>query len=157
MGIKFIIAPHEINESRLKDLASGIKKVVVNLSEADNEKIKNATVLIIDTIGILANLYRYSRVAFIGGGFGAGIHNILEAAAYGIPVLFGPRYGKFREARDLVEQKAVFTVADAMQFRQAVESLLNDSSKYSYCSSACRKYVSQNKGATENILKNINA
>jgi 3-deoxy-D-manno-octulosonic-acid transferase len=156
-GLKYIIAPHEISKTRVKNLTAGIKKNVVNLSEANEENIKEAGVLIIDSIGILASLYRYSYIAYIGGGFGAGIHNILEAAAYGIPVVFGPKYEKFREARELTRQMAAFPVVDSSQFGQVIESLLMDETKYKYCSKTCMDYVSQNKGATEKILKKINA
>lgn len=156
-GIKFIIAPHEISESHLKNLSAGIKKNVVNFSGASEENIKKAEVLIIDSIGILASLYKYSSIAYIGGGFGAGIHNIIEAAVFGVPVVFGPKYDKFREARELTGQKAAFPVIDSSQFEQVIESLLNDQEKYNYCSQTCRDYVSQNKGATEKILIKINA
>ena len=155
-AIKFIIAPHEISESHLRNLSEGIKKIVVKLSEADEINIKEAGVLIIDNIGMLSSLYRYSSVAYIGGGFGAGIHNILEAVAFGVPVVFGPRYEKFREARELAGQQAAFPVVDSSQFEQVIGMLLNDEAKYNYCSRTCRNYILQNKGATEKILENIN-
>ncbi len=101
--MRFIIAPHEINASRILQLTSRITRDFVLYSQAAQAEYTEKQVLIIDNIGMLSSLYRYGRIAYIGGGFGKGIHNILEAAAFGIPVIFGPNFEKFREARELLE------------------------------------------------------
>jgi len=116
---------------------------------------KPSRVLIIDTIGLLGKLYRYGDVAFIGGGFGAGIHNTLEAAVYGIPVVFGPKYEKFREAVGLKEAGAAFSVEEQKGFDRIVTRLLKDDAFRRKAGENAKKYVDDQAGATEKILKKI--
>lgn len=151
--LALIIAPHEIKPQK-------IDRLVQRLSHADqyttwNEKDKPSRVLIIDTIGLLGKLYRYGDVAFIGGGFGAGIHNTLEAAVYGIPVVFGPKYEKFREAVGLKEAGAAFSVEEQKGFDRIITRLLKDDAFRRRAGENAKKYVDDQAGATEKILKKI--
>jgi len=119
--LKLIIAPHEISEEHLQKIKQkllGLKYCLY--SEKDHLNIKEKKVLIIDNVGMLSSLYAYADIAYIGGGFGEGIHNILEAAVYGAPVVFGPQYNKFQEARDLVNRKGAFSISS---FHELMSSL----------------------------------
>lgn len=151
---KFIIAPHEIDSVSIDRLIEKSDRKAVRYTQAvttDNLD-SSATLLVIDCIGILSGVYQYGTAAYIGGGFGVGIHNILEAATWNIPVLFGPKYSKFREAVEMIECGGAFSVSDY----QALRSLF---SKFSECgqylkdsSSAAGTYVARNTGATKVIV-----
>ena len=154
-NLKLIIAPHDISESRIKEvenLFAGNYKVIRH-SKASELEISDENVLIIDTIGMLSSLYRYAWVTYVGGGFGAGIHNILEAAVYGKPVFFGPRYYKAAEAKALMAKEGAFSVADVKQMAAILEKFNNDETYYASVCDAGRNYVSENRGATEKILE----
>lgn len=150
--MKFIIAPHEITEAGLGRIERSCGKQCLRFSRMDPQTAHEAEVLLVDVMGRLSSIYRYGTLAYIGGGFGHGIHNILEAAAYGMPVLFGPRYGKFREAVELIEQEAAFSIGDHRSFHEKMEKLLTDKITLSECALKTRKYVAENTGATEKIL-----
>ena len=124
----------------------------VRYSEANDASLKNARVLIIDNIGILSSLYGYASIAYIGGGFGKGIHNVLEAAAYGMPVLFGPNYQKFQEAVELIQLKAAYSVNSTEELKEKLNLFLNDSVLLKETSLVSKKYVEQKTGATDIIL-----
>lgn len=106
----------------------------------------------IDNIGMLSSLYRYGNVAYIGGGFGAGIHNTLEAAAFGLPVIFGPNYQKFKEARDLVAQQLGFSIGNADELKRVFAEIAMDEGKLQIMHDAIREYVEKHKGATQMII-----
>ena len=144
---KFIIAPHEIHESHILGIESIFQKTT-RFSEFKNTGKSDSAVLIIDNIGMLSSLYQYGKVAYIGGGFGAGIHNTLEAAAFGLPVIFGPKFNKFQEAKDLIKIGAAKSVSNASELINAFEHFKNNAQS----SSAAKKYVEDNKGATASIL-----
>lgn len=110
-------------------------------------------VLIIDNIGMLSSLYQYGDIVFIGGGFGVGIHNTLEAAAFGLPVIFGPNYQKFREARDMVSMQLGFTVSNVDDLKLIAHQLISDLNYRQKTSAAIKAYVANNTGATDTILK----
>ena len=152
-NFKLIIAPHEISESNLGSLMQKFSKYnPVRYSEANDASLKNARVLIIDNIGILSSLYGYASIAYIGGGFGKGIHNVLEAAAYGMPVLFGPNYQKFQEAVELIQLKAAYSVNSTEELKEKLNLFLNDSVLLKETSLVSKKYVEQKTGATDIIL-----
>lgn len=153
--LKFILVPHETHTARIDSLIKRLNKPFLKYSQATGENVQNAKILIIDSIGILAYLYQFATVAYIGGGFGAGIHNILEAAAYGIPVIFGPRYEKFREAGDLIRSGGAFSVNDVREFLATVNKLLTDHEYYAHSAQECRQYVQKNQGATDKIIRHI--
>ncbi len=154
--IKLIIAPHEINREHLLDIHSLLKRPSIRLSEANEETIAGKDCLIIDSFGLLSSIYRYGDIAYIGGGFGAGIHNTLEAAVYGIPVLFGPRYHKFKEARDLITVGGGFSVANEQEFTSRLNNFLTYRDLLASAGQAAGAFVSQNTGATGRILQQLN-
>ncbi|MBN2891654.1 MAG: 3-deoxy-D-manno-octulosonic acid transferase [Bacteroidales bacterium] len=153
--IKFIIAPHNIEENRIIDLLQLLNKKVVRYSKANLESVSEYQVLIIDNIGMLASIYKYGKIAYIGGGFGAGIHNILEAAVYGMPVIFGPNFKKFNEAKDLIELKAAFSITDSEEFNTIVKTFLSDLNFISATSEKAKNYVCKNKGASQVIMEHV--
>jgi 3-deoxy-D-manno-octulosonic-acid transferase len=155
-GIKYIIVPHEIDREHINKLAGRIESKVVRYSENDGDDFMDADVLIIDTIGMLSNLYQYASIAYIGGGFGKGIHNILEAATFGMPVIFGPKFSKFKEARDLIEAGGAFSIKNQEELELVVTKILSDYKLLSYVSDISKKYVEQKKGATQTILLLLN-
>jgi len=158
--IKFIIAPHEIDEPHLHDLEKLFRHAVrySRISSISDENYRNnlmagKNILIIDNMGMLSKLYKYATVTYVGGGFGgAGIHNILEAAAYGKPVLFGPVNQKSREAQDLQELGAAFTVESALELETLLNTLLKDDAKTASLGKIASGYVYQESGATRKIM-----
>ncbi|MBR5102223.1 MAG: 3-deoxy-D-manno-octulosonic acid transferase [Muribaculaceae bacterium] len=153
--IKLILAPHEFDTERLDAIKSKITRPVTQYSQVDKEHAGDYDCMIIDTFGILSSLYRYGQVACVGGGFGAGIHNINEAAVYGIPVLFGPKFSKFREASDLIACGGGFTFADAAQFNALMEPLLNDPAKLKRSGNTASNYIKSHLGATKLVYHAI--
>lgn len=155
---KWIFAPHEIGEERIVKLLDILpSEGTVRLSQISHltSHISHLNILIIDNIGMLSSLYQYGEVAYIGGGFGRGIHNTLEAAAFGLPVIFGPNYSAFKEARDIVHLKAGISVNNAEQLIEATDLLMMDAEYRSFASEKIKAYVQQNVGATEKILEAI--
>jgi 3-deoxy-D-manno-octulosonic-acid transferase len=153
--LKFILAPHETQAARIDSLTKRLNKPFLKYSQANEENVQKANILIIDSIGILAYLYKFATFAYVGGGFGAGIHNILEVAAYGIPVIFGPRYEKFREAADLIRSGGAFSVKDVREFLTTVNKLLTDHEYWAHSAQECRQYIQKNQGATDKIIRHI--
>lgn len=167
--VAFIIAPHEFNETRLEALRNrftGGKAVL--LSEWINiikkhrweagglpEWLPEIRGVIVDSFGKLSTLYRFADVAYIGGGFGAGIHNLNEAAVYGIPVIFGPNHAKFKEASDLISCGGGFSVGDKLEFEKKIEELLDSPSLLKKSGAAAGKYIRDNLGATDKIYAEI--
>lgn len=151
---KLILAPHEIHDAHIKsilELFPGALQFSNYPSYAD-QKIIDSQVLIIDNIGMLSSLYGYGKIAYIGGGFGVGIHNTLEAATYGVPVIFGPKYHKFQEAKDLIEQGAGFSIHNREELIK-VFTCLQDNVKREYAGKQAKQYVQQHAGATAIIMK----
>lgn len=147
---KIIIAPHEPSEKHLTQLIARLERPHIRYS-ACAAAVPEADILLIDNVGMLNTLYRYGSVAFIGGGFGKGIHNTLEPAAFGLPVLFGPRYEKFEEARQMVARGGAFAVRDAAELQNVLEKL-QDSTFYEKASAATSAYLAESQGATERVL-----
>jgi len=151
----FIIAPHEINASHLEQLTKRLTRSSVQFSRATAESVREYQVLIIDNIGMLSSLYGYGRIAYIGGGFGRGIHNILEAAAFGIPVVFGPHCGKFREARELISLGGAFCIRHYDELSSVLDRLRNDRDHYTGSARTAGDYVRRNTGATALIMDHV--
>jgi 3-deoxy-D-manno-octulosonic-acid transferase len=150
--IKFIIAPHEISERFITEMERGLQVKTIRYSRATNVSLEDYQVLIIDNVGLLSRLYRYGEFAFVGGGFGKGLHNILEAACYGVPIFFGNRnYRKFQEAVDLINRGGAFEVEDYTEFKAKYE-LLNDPRSFLLACEVTKGYVQENLGATEKIM-----
>lgn len=152
--MKWVFAPHEIEEQNIERLESLLKVKTVRFSEYDESK-SDARVMIIDNIGMLSSAYRYAFMAEIGGGFGKGIHNILEAACWKIPVLFGPVHTKFREATDMLDKGGAKTFTDYEGFENIVNEWINDSNAYTSAAEAAHQYVTQGLGATDIIINRI--
>ena len=163
--ITFIIAPHEFDDERLKKLRDSLKGNVVYLSQfekmfgdepsprnSDPSRIRG---LIVDSFGKLSSLYRYARVAYIGGGFGTGIHNINEAAVYGIPIVFGREFSKFKEARDLVAAKGAFSCADKSLVYHYLSVLTGNETERTNAGEIAGNYIKKNIGATDRIFPEI--
>lgn len=153
--ILLIIAPHEIHRSHLIDIESNLTRPSIRFSELHEEGTSDMDCLIIDSFGLLSTIYRYGNLAYIGGGFGAGIHNTLEAAVYGLPVIFGPKYQKFREARDLINIGGAVSVSDKASFLSHMDELVNNQEKRHEVVAVVNKYMEENSGVTQKILKEI--
>jgi len=149
---KFILATHEINSRKIYKLVSEIEGMVVRFTDEDKSSFPKAKVLLIDTIGHLSTVYKYGDVAYIGGGFGRGIHNILEPATYGLPIIFGPNYEKFAEATSLVQLKAAFSIIDYSSLEQSLNMLLENEELRKRCNRDILKFIQSNLGATEKIV-----
>ena len=154
--LKLIIAPHEIHKEHLDQLRYLFPEAVL-YSELVNGLSPKSNQLIIDNIGMLSKLYYYSTIAFVGGGFNKGIHNTIEAAVFGNPVIFGPNYKKFREAIGLIENKGGISINNSEEFSEALALLLNNESELKERSESSRQFVMENKGATEKIISFIQA
>lgn len=153
-GYKWILAPHEIGETHIKSILEKCKKRAVRYSILSTSP-ETYDVLIIDCIGLLSAVYRYGKIAYIGGGFGAGIHNTLEAAVYGIPVIFGPKYQKFKEAVQLIRQGGAFSIHNARELQEVLGSLIQHPSIAETAGQHARAYVESQLGATQVILKTL--
>ena len=134
---------------------TGDEKTIRYSSLKSAQQISGREVLIIDNIGMLSALYQYGDIAYIGGGFGVGIHNTLEAAAFGIPVIFGPNYYKFIEAKELVRLEAGFSINNHTEI-QTVMHKLQDLSFREKAGNTAKQYVDRERGATEKILSHLN-
>lgn len=153
---KLIIAPHVINDLHLVEIIKKLKRPYVKYSKANMENISKADCVIIDCFGLLSSIYRYGEVAYIGGGFGVGIHNILEAAVYGMPVVFGPKFDKFKEAKELIANKGGYTIKNYEQMSTLFDRFITDKEFLKATGNIAGNYVSSNAGATEKILKDLN-
>lgn len=153
--LKLIIAPHEIHKDHLMHIESMLKRPSIRLSEATEKDIKGKSCLIVDSFGLLSSIYRYGDLAYIGGGFGAGIHNVLEAAVYGIPVIFGPKYQKFKEARDLLQVGGAFSITDEKTFESKMEELSTYRDLLEAAGVAAGDFAKSNIGATNRIIASI--
>lgn len=151
-NIKWIIAPHNIKEEEIKRLQKSISKKVIRYTNYQSGDLSGADVFIIDAIGILTQIYAYADVAYIGGGFKTGLHNILEPATYGIPVMIGPKYEKFQEAKDLVCLGSCLVVNNASEYSSMMNKLLNDINYRKELGKANRNFVLENKNATKVIM-----
>lgn len=154
-AIKAIIAPHEVKEGRMREIEAAATGRCVRLSQATPDETAKAQVLIIDGYGLLSSAYRYGRIAYVGGGFGVGIHNINEAAVYGMPVIFGPRYSKFKEAVDLVSLGGAFSVSDSGELNKVLDRLTTDSDALAVSSRIAGGYIRDNLGATDTVYEAI--
>jgi 3-deoxy-D-manno-octulosonic-acid transferase len=162
-AIKFILAPHEIDADNLKSVKTAFPSAILfsewkALEEqaTNNQVTTEANVLIIDNIGMLSRLYHYAHITYVGGGFDAGgIHNVLEPAVFGKPVIFGPVYQKFSEAVDMVECGAGISIATALELEEVLNKLWSDQKLLEQKSDAAKKYVYSKAGATAKVMDYI--
>jgi 3-deoxy-D-manno-octulosonic-acid transferase len=152
--IKFIIAPHEVDKENIADVKKEFAQSILYSELALGALVpENINVLIIDNIGMLSKLYQYADITYVGGGFGKdGIHNILEAAVFGKPVVFGPVYQKFAEAKDLVERGGAFSINSALELEALLDKLFTNKRELKYSSDIAAAYVQEKRGATKKVL-----
>lgn len=151
--LKFIVAPHEISEDFIRSIEQGIEGKCVRYSKIETSSPEDACVLIIDNVGLLSRLYRYGEFAFVGGAYGDGLHNILEAACYGIPVFFGNKaFQKYQEAVDLVLRGGAFEVANFVELKAKYEMMIQHPEQFLLACEVTRHYVKENLGATTKIV-----
>ncbi|MBN2805382.1 MAG: 3-deoxy-D-manno-octulosonic acid transferase [Prolixibacteraceae bacterium] len=154
-NLKIILVPHVIEAENIQRILNLYGSRAILFSEATPKNVSDKQVLIVDNYGMLTSLYQYGKIAFIGGGFGVGIHNVLEAAIFGMPILFGPNHEKFAEAVDLVNQNCAFPVHNIEDFNTIVNYLLNDSRVVFSIAEKAAEYVRKNVGATRIILDQV--
>lgn len=153
---KLVIAPHVISEDHLRQIMSRLKRKVVRYTMTDAVEAADADVLIIDCFGLLSSIYRYGEVAYVGGGFGVGIHNVLEAAVWEVPVFFGPNNKRFREAQGLKRSGGGFEITSYEEFEQAMSAFISQPDTISRAGKAAGEYVQSLSGATDKIMDAIN-
>ncbi len=151
--IKWIFAPHELHDHQIKRLINSVNAKAIRYSQLSGANPTDYQILIIDNIGMLSSLYQYGTVAYVGGGFGRGIHNTLEAAAYGIPVLFGPAYKKFQEAVDMIDQGASFSINNYQSLSQQLNNLLDHPDKLQQAGRVAGTFVASGRGATDMVIR----
>ncbi len=155
-NVKFIIAPHNIKAEQIAKLKALITKPTALFSEKENQSLSDQHVFIIDTIGILTKIYSYADIAYVGGGFGnPGIHNILEPATFGIPIVIGPNYSHFAEATALVKLEGCVSIANNKDLLETFDDLIYKPDIRFQKGAICRQFVQQNKGATAIILNHL--
>ena len=152
---KLIIAPHVIGEDHLAYILDKLQMKAVRYTQATEQSAAEARCLIIDCFGLLSTIYRYGEIAYVGGGFGVGIHNVSEAAVWGVPVLFGPNNKRFQEAQDLLACKGSFEVTDYDSFNTIISRLISDDKFRHQCGEASANYVKSRSGATDIIMKSV--
>lgn len=159
-GWKLLIAPHELGEAHLISIEKELHKIgiqgneIIRFSNATEQLANTKKVLIVDNIGMLSSLYAYGKIAYIGGGFGKSIHNILEAAVFGMPIIFGPKFEKFIEAKQLISIGAAITVNNEIELKNTLEKFEEDEELRLRLASKAHDYIQNNRGATELIFKN---
>ncbi len=149
--IKLILVPHEIHQAHIMGISKLLDGKFVRYTELNEQNVLTTNCIVVDTIGMLSSIYRYANVAYIGGGFGVGIHNTLEAAVWNVPVVFGPNYQKFREARELIAIGGAFSIQHYELLEAQFDSLLKDKK----AGKTAGNYVKNNTGATDLILKEL--
>ena len=156
VNIKFIIAPHNIKTEQIQELQQAITKKTVLFSEKENKNLADFDVFIIDTIGILTKIYSYADIAYVGGGFGnPGVHNILEPATFGVPIIIGPNYSHFAEATALVNIEGCISISTQNELNETLSSLISNDDVRHEKGHICSTFVQMNKGATGIVLKHI--
>lgn len=153
--IKFVIAPHEMDDERIAKIIDTVKGGAVRFTQATPADLQSKQVLVLDTMGMLSSVYGYADWAYIGGGFGVGIHNTLEAATFGLPIAFGPNYAKFKEARDMISLGAACSINDFEGLNAWFEPLRDDANLLAQTSNIAKEYTSKHQGATDIFVRAI--
>lgn len=153
--IRLVIAPHVVNDVHIQEIEQKLTTPALRYSKATLENVQNYRVLIIDGYGLLSSIYRYATVAYVGGGFGVGIHNVPEAAVYGIPVIIGPNHQRFAEAVALIENGGCKSIENAEDFSAIMDDFLENPSHIAAAGSAAGHYINQNAGATPVIYQHV--
>lgn len=154
--VKFIIAPHNIKPEQITSLQQSITKKTILFSEKEGKNLADYDVFIIDTIGILTKIYSYATIAYVGGGFGnPGVHNILEPATFGLPIIIGPNYSHFAEATELVQLGGCISITTMEELKTEFNNLITDKNHLNEKGLICKSYVQNKKGATDKIMSTI--
>jgi len=153
--IRLVIAPHVVNDTHIQEIEQKLTTPALRYSKATPQNVQNYRVLIIDGYGLLSSIYRYATVAYVGGGFGVGIHNVPEAAVYGIPVIIGPNHQRFAEAVALMENGGCKNIENAEDFTAIMDDFLANPSHITAAGSAAGHYINQNAGATPVIYQHV--
>ncbi|WP_199912688.1 3-deoxy-D-manno-octulosonic acid transferase [Muricauda brasiliensis] len=153
--IKFVIAPHEIKPAHVDKITAALKKSVLRYSELGDQNLKEVDVLVIDTIGLLTKIYSYANMAYVGGGFATGLHNTMEPAVFGIPIIIGPQFEDFKEAEDLVKEGGIVPISSQDSFDNLMSDLLSNPVSIKKIGDINSGYINANKGASELIMKYI--
>jgi 3-deoxy-D-manno-octulosonic-acid transferase len=153
-NVKWIFAPHQIHHTEIQKLTQN-PNINTVLFSANNtmESLRQAQLLVIDSIGLLSSIYAYADIAYVGGGFGKAVHNTAEPAVYGIPVIFGPKHKKFREAIDLIHHHGAFSVSDAETLKKRLFYLIENPHVRAEAGKKAKAYITQNAGGVEIIWK----
>ena len=154
-NLRFVIAPHNIKRQHIQDLKAAISKKTILYSEMENQDPDEADVLIVDTIGLLTKIYSYADIAYVGGGFATGLHNTLEPAVFGIPVIIGPNYSNFIEAADLVQKGGIIVIRNTEEFETITRELLAIPEFKTKTGAINNAYIQQKVGATNTIMQYI--
>ncbi|MGW9685205.1 3-deoxy-D-manno-octulosonic acid transferase [Flagellimonas sp. 2504JD1-5] len=155
LPVKFVIAPHNIKSAHIEKLKDSFNKKTICFSEVGSASLSEYDVLVVDTIGLLTKIYSYADVSYVGGAFATGLHNTLEPATFGIPIIIGPNYEGFKEAEDLVDKKGIQVVTNLREFKNLMHGLITDIDLRKKTGAINASYVNQNKGATSLIFDHI--
>ncbi|MEO2052514.1 MAG: glycosyltransferase N-terminal domain-containing protein [Allomuricauda sp.] len=154
-NFKFVIAPHEIKEAHISKILAALQKKTICYSEMDNKNLKDYDVLVVDTIGLLTKIYSYADMAYVGGGFATGLHNTMEPAVFGIPIIIGPKYHGFKEAGDLVANGGILSVSNQTEFYKVMDTFITDAQQREQVGAINANYIAANKGAADLITESI--
>ncbi|MFW5656861.1 MAG: 3-deoxy-D-manno-octulosonic acid transferase [Bacteroidota bacterium] len=155
-GVRLLLAPHQIHEQKMEALSKKLGDRAIRFTQIKPDKqLTDKKVLIMDTMGMLTSVYQYGDIAVVGGAFGKGLHNILEPAAYGMPVIFGPKYQKFQEAIDLLNRGGAVRITNAQELNEALDRLIEDETERNNKGTINRQYIEESLGASETILRHV--
>jgi len=153
--VKVVIAPHEIKSAHIAKITSALNKKALCYSDLGNQNLKEIEVLIIDTIGLLTKIYSYANIAYVGGGFATGLHNTMEPAVFGIPIIIGPQFLGFKEVEDLVKEGGIMPISNQDSFNNLMGDLLNNPVSIRNIGDINANYINSNRGAADLIMKHI--
>lgn len=153
--MKLILAPHVVNEAHIRRIMSALKRPAIRITQAEGKNLQEFDCMIVDTYGMLSSIYRYGNVAYVGGGFGVGIHNVPEAAVYGVPVIIGPNHQKFREAEMLLHLGGCFEITSSDTFAMTMKLLTGNEESRQKAGNAAGNYIMSNAGAADKIFNSI--
>ena len=153
--LKYVLAPHTIKSDKILGLAGAFTKKTTLYSKLDSNHLGDYDVLIIDHIGLLTKIYSYADIAYVGGGFATGLHNTLEPAVFGVPVIIGPNYKGFKEAEELVLRKGILTITDSWSFGELIKKLLENTDFRRKTGAVNASYIAKNKGASVQVMNHI--
>ncbi|RIV35533.1 3-deoxy-D-manno-octulosonic acid transferase [Flagellimonas lutimaris] len=153
--MKFVIAPHEIKPAHIEKITSALQKRTILYSEIGSQNLKEFDILVVDTIGLLTKIYSYANIAYVGGGFATGLHNTMEPAVFGIPIIIGPQFEGFKEAKDLVKEGGIIPISSQGSFNNLMSELLDNPVSIKNIGEINSNYINSNRGAANLIMQHI--